>query len=372
MKNKCPICLSNNNHNVYNQSNTVLARYGFLNKKPKTSSNKSDLYLNINYCNNCDFAWNQAFEYSKVSYDSDAIIESGTFSKRYLKYQSDKASYIKKVIGYKPDVLVEIGAGSGLFIKEFEAKQKIAIEPSEEAKLIDKSITVFNDFYKREKFNFKADLIVLRQVIEHVNNPLEFLNDIILSFNKKENKEFFIYIEVPNSTPTFRYGRFYDLYFEHCNYFTNKSLIFLATQLGMEVVDISTGMDAELLSVLLRIGPNDSSIVKSNLNQNKKILDEKIKKNIKSNKKIIAWGASGNGVQILNSLKIDCETIKYVIDSDINKQGKFVPVTFQEIISPKDAVKENPDIIIILSQFHKKEISEQCKRLFKNIDIWSL
>ena len=370
MNNHCPVCSCIKTKKILNQSDSVLARYGFLNKKTNPSSKPSGLSLDIHYCENCDFAWNADFEIEKVKYDSDAIIESGTFSKRYMEYQYSTAHYLKKLIGYQPEVMVEIGAGSGLFIKEFDAKRKIAIEPSDEAKMIDKSITVYNDFYTKEKYNFNADIVVSRQVLEHISNPVSFIKDIITSFKPKDSKEFFIYLEVPNSTPTFRFGRFYDFYYEHCNYFTAKSLIKLAETVGMEIVDISTAMDAELISILMKIGDTSSNVIELNLNDRRALLEKKIQLSINSGQKILGWGAAGNGVQILNTLGIGTETINFVIDSDVNKQGKFLPGTLQEIISPSEAVKHNPDLIIVFTQFHKNEILSQCHELFEKADIW--
>jgi len=373
MSKQCPVCEASGCDKILHEKDGVLARYGFLNAKSDSNSKSKELTLDIYHCNQCDFAWNAAFEYEKVEYDNDSIIESGTFSKRYMDYQHNTAHYVKKLIGYKPKVMVEIGAGSGLFIKEFDAEKKIAIEPSDEAKRIDDSITVYNDFYTKEKFNFPANLIVSRQVLEHVMNPVAFIKDIISSFRSEESEEseeFFIYLEVPNSTPTFRFGRFYDFYYEHCNYFTTKSLIHLAAKVEMEIVDISTGMDAELVSILMKSGSSSSKKIEKNIDENRAALKRKLSDGLNSGKKIFAWGASGNGVQILNSLCIKEDMISLVIDSDVNKQGKFLPGTLQKIISPSEAVEHRPDIIIVLTQFHKNEILSQCNDYFENAEVW--
>ena len=370
MTKQCPVCGETGCEKILHEKDGVLARYGFLNKKSDSDSKSKELTLNIYHCDSCDFGWNEAFEYEKVEYDSDSIIESGTFSKKYMDYQHSSAHYIKKLIGYQPKVLVEIGAGSGLFIKEFDAEKKIAIEPSDEAKMIDKSITVHNNFYVKENYNFPANLIVSRQVLEHVMNPVEFIRDVISSFGQDNSDEFFIYLEVPNSTPTFRFGRYYDFYYEHCNYFTTKSLIKLAEQVGMEVVDISTGMDAELVSILMKRGASESINILKNIDENRSSLKKKLNDGLNSDKKILAWGASGNGVQILNSLCINDQMISFVIDSDVNKQGKFLPGTFQKIISPNEAIKLSPDVIVVFTQFHKNEILSQCNEYFKNAEIW--
>lgn len=366
MKYKCIICENENCLNILSSNNESLARYGFL-KSEDSAPVATGLDQELAYCNDCSFAWNTVFEYSKVKYDSDKIIEAGFFSKRYLDYQKATALYLKKLIGFKSDTIVEIGAGAGIFINEFDAKRKVAIEPSSEANQIQKSIEVYNEYYSEEKFNFAADIVVIRQVLEHIKDPVSFLNSIKKSFCK--NDKFYIYIEVPNSGLTFRFGRFYDFYYEHCNYFTSKSLNELANQLGMVVVDLSTGMDGELISVLLTNEKINSTTIKDSIDKNRVSVSEKLKSKFLQGKKVVAWGASGNGVQMLNILNIDKSKIPYIIDSDKNKQGKYIPVTLQKIISPELAVEFNPDVVLVLTQFHKAEIGTACSKLFPNAEI---
>ena len=367
MKHNCPICRSQKFEILFESKNNSLARYGFL-QNENSGSIVENLNQKIAYCEHCNFGWNIDFEYSKVKYDSDQIIEAGYFSERYVEYQKKSALYLKKIMGFVPDTAVEIGAGAGIFLKAFDAKRKVAIEPSAEAAQIDKTIEIYNKYYSENDFNFQSDIVVMRQVLEHIKDPLEFLESLVRSFQK--NDKFFIYIEVPNSMMTFRLGRFYDYYYEHCNYFTAKTFNVISEALNMRIVDLSTAMDGELISVLLTSEITTCSDLKSCLDLKRSTILKKLKQNILEGKKIIAWGASGNGAQILNDLQIQKSTIPFIIDSDINKQGKFIPGTLQKIISPQDAMKYSPDVVVIFTQFHKVEISVACEKLFNGAEIW--
>uniref|UniRef100_UPI00404890FF class I SAM-dependent methyltransferase n=1 Tax=Flavobacterium sp. TaxID=239 RepID=UPI00404890FF len=367
MKLNCQICGHNNCPIIFASKNENLARYGFL-KSPDSPPLATGLDQQVAYCENCNYAWNTVFEYNKIKYDSDQIIEAGHFSKRYIEYQKYSALYLRKLMGFKPDTIVEIGAGAGIFIKEFDAKRKIAIEPSVEAKQIDNSVEVYNEYYSAEKFNFPADIVVLRQVLEHVKDPLEFLKNLKNSFNSGE--KFCMYIEVPNALFTFRFGRFYDYYYEHCNHFSIKTINFLADKLNMEIIDLSTAMDGELLSVLLTNEKLNHQSFKGNIDKNRSSIRNELNNKISEGKKILAWGASGNGVQILNNLEVNINSIECVIDSDKNKQGKFIPGTLQRIIAPEDAIALKPDVILVLTQFHKAEIGLACEKLFSHAEVW--
>jgi hypothetical protein len=370
MIHECILCNNINCEQVLQKNNLFLARYGLLEQPRKNTDRETDLSINLIYCDKCNFAWNAAFNQNKVKYDSDAIIESGTFSKRYMQYQREASQKLNDLINSKIDTVVEIGAGSGIFINEIKARKKIAIEPSQEATQIDKSIEVHNEYFTREKFNLSSDLIISRQVLEHVENPKQFVLDLISSFGGDPDKDFYIYLEVPNTTNTFKQGRFYDYYYEHCNYFTEKSLIQLCSEIDLTPQYLDTAMDGELVSILMKRSSKTKPDIQGLLNKNHAKLENKIRECMKSGKKLLAWGASGNGVQILNDLQIDTNTIEFVIDSDKNKQGKYVPGTHQKIISPSDAIEISPDSIIVLTQFHKKEIIDQCKHNFEYADVW--
>ena len=368
MKEFCLVCGDSDAKFIYESNNENLARYGFLSKADNLVSYQHGLDQKIAYCEKCQFAWNTKFQYSKIKYDSGQIIEAGNFSKRYIEYQKTSAANLKKIMGFVTDVVVEIGAGAGIFIKEFEAKRKVAIEPSEEAGQIDKSIEVYNEYFTKEKFNFSADLVVMRQVLEHIQDPINFLKEIKKSF--QHSHDLYIYIEVPNSTLTFRFGRFYDYYYEHCNYFSINTINFLANQLNMEVVDLSTAMDGELIAFLLTTKKTNALKIKEKLDENRATIFNELKIKQLAGKRIIAWGASGNGVQILNNLDIDTKSIPFIIDSDKNKQGKYIPGTLQKIISPMEARDYNPDVILVLTQFHKKEIGSLCNEIFEAAEVW--
>jgi hypothetical protein len=206
----------------------------------------------------------------------------------------------------------------------------------------------------------------MRQVLEHVQDPASFLKDVLRSFKSKKN---YLYIEVPNSYPSFERGRFYDFYYEHCNYFTSKSLINLAAELSMHIVNMNTAMDGELISILMSTDNLQSNNISNCINDVELEFQSKITTQLDDNKIILGWGASGNGVQILNKFNFNVKKIPAIIDSDLNKQNLFIPGTMQKIISPDDAKSFNPDTIIIFTQFHKKEIEAQCRLIFGNIDI---
>ena len=81
-------------------------------------------------------------------------------------------------------------------------------------------------------------------------------------------------------------------------------------------------------------------------------------------KKIVAWGTAGAGSSLLNACEFDYKTIPYVIDSDQRKQGLYVPGTGQLVVDAEFFSQSPPDVILILSQFHKKDIMDQISQIY--------
>jgi len=356
---KCPLCGEEKNSEIYQVEKTNLSRYGLQINETK-NKNEIDRKIKINYCKKCYYGWNKEFENKKVNYKKENIIEAGKFSKEYLSYQMMKAKELSNYTKSKIfETAVEIGAGAGLFIKEVNSKNKIAFEPSKEALQIDKNIKVINDYFYGGKNNIKADIVIMRQVLEHIENPKNYIKEIIKTFTEKNN-ELILYIEVPNADKTFKLGRFYDIYYEHCNYFSLNSLVKLGVELDLEIIKISKDYDDEILSIVYR--KNTKINIKKILNENEKNLKYLIYEKYKG-KKIIGWGASGNGAAIINKLKINKNIISHIIDSDKNKQGKKIPGMGQPIIGYENLKELNPEVVFIFSQFHKREIEAQINKL---------
>jgi len=264
----CVICKNKSTQLIYKRADYALARYGF--KTEKEITQDIEYPLEIFYCSECNYAWNEKYSKKLLSYKSNKIIEAAPHSKTYQQFQKKMAENISNnLFDGRINIALEIGAGTGNFIKHINATRKIAFEPSEEAKQIPLDIEVINDYFNPTEVVNNADIIILRQVLEHIPEPVNFLREIISNVESKKN--FYLYIEVPNSRKTFQNGRFQDFYFEHYSYFTSKTIAKISSILGTELETISNEMDGEILAVMLRVNNNLPNIEENIRSQERKI-----------------------------------------------------------------------------------------------------
>ena len=77
---------------------------------------------------------------------------------------------------------------------------------------------------------------------------------------------------------------------------------------------------------------------------------------IENNEKIIAYGAAAKGNTLLNYMNIKNEIIKYVVDSNKYKQGKFLPGSGIKVVDQEIIKEIKPNYILILPWNLKDEI----------------
>ena len=93
----------------------------------------------------------------------------------------------------------------------------------------------------------------------------------------------------------------------------------------------------------------------------------KILKNIKIKKKIThVYGASTKGNVLLQYCRINKNLVKYAVERNPDKFGRFTPGTFIPIISEKVSRKMKPNYYLVMPWHFKNEIMKREKEFMKN------
>ncbi len=226
------------------------------------------------------------------------------------------------------------------------------------------NVKIFKRYFNPTRSNEKFDVITLRHVLEHIPQHYTFLKIIcdneILQPNAK------LWIEVPDFEWTVNKAAFYDVTYEHCNYFFKQTLVDLLTALGFNIISLKNIFGGQYILL-------EATFTLSNISK-KKVFDRislasdltsnfnKIKTNydnlINNNKNICVWGASGKGVIFLSGLSgAMLKKIKYVIDINPQKQGWFLSLSGKIVDSPE--VLRNATglfLVLVMNGIYEKEI----------------
>lgn len=222
----------------------------------------------VYYCDVCDMgilapSFQDAEEYYNKEYRkkfTDKINQ--TFEKpeeifnMRKEFQKDRIKAITPFFD-KSKTFLEIGCSAGQFISKINGNYKkiVGIEFDLACAEYVKNkwnIEVYTNSIEKVKWEEEYDNIAFFQVLEHVENPKQFLKSVY-SLCAEEGH---VFIEVPNfHDPLLQlwkipaYQTFY--YHEaHLSYFSEKALISLVRQCGFKIEDIQYHQDYNLLNNL--------------------------------------------------------------------------------------------------------------------------
>lgn len=234
-KNKCWVCDSDNLHivkesNVEDQLKST--NYAITNAEYGVTGELSK-------CAECGFI-QCTKENDVIGFYEDLIDEEYENTRSERKLQEQKImQLIKKYKSY--GTLLDIGAGSGILIEAalemgYEAE---GIEPSKwlQGKAVERKLPVHQGIFPSKKLKESYDIIVLVDVIEHVNNPRELLTGIKSALN--DNGVFLLITpDVKSFLARLLKWRWWHFRVAHIGYFNKKNLKKLTDSLGFEQLSI--------------------------------------------------------------------------------------------------------------------------------------
>jgi len=329
--------------------------------------------MNFHACAICGHVWNTEFEYAQVPYagDSNLMYNNGMLWPTHMQLLIDKLAENSAMWLNRP--IIDIGCGDGLFFSQLletiPEAQCIGFEPGIEGdKIVD--FECIRDYFipERDLKRLKPSLLVCRHVIEHLENPRDFVAEIAYWCGRYELVPIFL-AEVPCFDKALETGRISDFLYEHASNFTLNSLYTLFATSGFQLLETSRLYDEEVVVGFFQ--PHDVA-----LNQHRKIaedFDEKVTRTFesvgetlsqlrkstlafRSGQSIVAlWGGTGKSAAFLNMFDLNHKDFPLVVDSDEHKVGRYVPGTGQKIQSP-DVLQGLTPIIIITTSWRAKDI----------------
>ncbi len=346
--------------------------------------------IRLIYCKKCGLIYNMAFEPQLMEY-CQAYENSLHFSPRFRKYTEKIANQLIDRYQLRDKNIIEIGCGQGDFLTllcEVGGNRGIGFDPSytpqkNKADSENSKVTIFPEAYSRAHAEYEADFFCCRHVLEHIDNPLEFLKQIRNAIDQQN--DCVVYFEVPNALYTLRDTGIWDIIYEHCSYFTPESLTNLFIQAGFEPMEVAEQYDGQFLTIEARPTttdtnsiyhcefrcPNTENLIREFYNIYQKKVDlwqQKLRYFEKEKSRVVIWGAGSKGVTFLNKLSISYRKIEYIIDINSRKHGKFIAGTGQKVAAPDFLKVYQPHVIIIMNPIYYSEIQQAIRNLGINAE----
>ena len=317
--------------------------------------------LNLRKNKSLDFIENSAFDASLIEYD-ERYQNNQAHSNHFLGHMTAVMELLKARLP-KNSTVVEVGCGKGDFV-ELLNKDGYFNACGYDATYEGHSDKIFKR-YLTDGDNIETDLVVLRHVLEHIQRPHDFLKLIKSVFQKGQ-----IYIEVPNWDWIIRNQAFFDITYEHVNYFSQKSLTCFFENTRTYTGLLFGDQYQYILSNIESISENFSDKYNNDdwfnidfytLFPNIKNSVTKIINRLKPTSSIYIWGAATKGCMFLvccKDLNLLIDKVRYAIDINPDKQNKFLPYSLIPIKSKEEFFKavKSEDLLLISNPIYEDEI----------------
>ncbi len=359
--NRCIVCGHSISHELFNPGPQPLAALG-LPRTEEEALNSVRYPMEFRSCDICGHVWNVGFEYAKVPYagDTNLMYNKGDLWKDHMQVLIDKLAENKAMWIESP--IIDIGCGDGLFflqlLKTIPDAKCIGFEPGIEGDKITEFQCIRDYFIpSRDIKKYKPSLLVCRHVIEHLENPRDFIAEIAHWCMQYAITPVFL-AEVPCFEKALNTGRLSDFLYEHVSNFTLNSLYTLFSTSGFQLLEISRLYGDEVTVGFFQ--PHNVALMNHTcgsikFNSEVKTVLENVKDALdKLPGTPILWGGTGRSAAFINIFGLTKDKFPLVVDSDNQKVGLYVPGTGQKICSPEHIVGD--PVIIITTAWRAKDI----------------
>lgn len=346
----------------------------------------------LGFCNSCGFISNLAFDPSLHEYSSE-YEATQAFSSTFNTFHHNLAKRLIERYDLHGKDIIEIGCGQGEFLTllcELGDNRGVGFDPAyvserSESRAKDQ-IRFIKDFYSEKYADYQADFVCCKMTLEHIQDTAGFVSTVRRSVGDRSDT--IVFFQVPDVTRILCEMAFWDIYYEHCSYFSLGSLARLFRKCGFDVVNLEKDYDDQYLMIVSRPGnggdggplggENDLEALKRDVTYFAENYAHKLKtwraqlREIRQNGgRAVIWGGGSKGVAFLTTLDFHDE-IKYAVDINPHKYGTYMAGTGQQIVAPEFLKAYKPDVVVVMNPIYCDEIRGDLDRMGVSAELMSV
>lgn len=376
MRNQCPACGASQMNIFYSLERIPVHSVRLLRSREE-ALNLQTGKMDLAHCASCGFICNLSYDPDLQDYSAE-YESTQAYSATFNRFAHRLAQQLIDRYDLHDKNIIEIGCGQGEFISllcELGQNRGIgfdpAYDPARSAVRNNGRVTIIPDYYSEEYAGYKADFICCKMTLEHIRDVADFVGTVRRAVGSQ--KDTTVFFQVPDAARVLAETAFWDIYYEHCSYFTLGSLARLFRSQRFEVMNLWRDYGDQYIMIDARpadevtpplLGQEDdlletqervlafSQAIPIELARWKKIVQDAHQ----GGQKVVLWGSGSKGVAFLTTLNL-CDEIEYTVDINPNKHDTYMAGTGQRVVSPDFLKSYQPDLVILMNPLYQEEIS---------------
>lgn len=341
--------------------------------------------ITLAFCGDCAFITNTRFDPALEEYGAE-YEASQSFSETFNAFHRKLAGDLIDRYGLHGKDVMEIGCGQGEFLQllcEMGGNRGIGFDPAytnaHGLNTDSARVRVVADYYSEAYTDYAADFVCCKQTLEHIPDTAAFVGRVRRAIGDRPDTH--VFFQVPDFLRIMEEGAFWDIYYEHCSYFTQHSLSYVFRQAGFDVLGSRVEYGGQYLMVEATPGnvPPAGAVkaegvgaVAEHVRRFARTCEnqlarwhQELAEARRRGERVALWGGGSKAVAFLTTLGAGAE-VACAVDINPRKQGAFLAGSGHPVVGPDYLKSAPPDRIIVMNPIYMDEIRRDLARLGLN------
>jgi SAM-dependent methyltransferase len=341
--------------------------------------------MHLVFCDACGFLFNSRFDARLAEY-SGRYEASQAYSAKFNEFATGLAKRWIDTHDIRGKTVLEIGCDKGDFLAlmcELGDNRGIGVDPAADASRQAHSpaadrMEFIADFYDERFSHLDADVVICRHTLEHIQPVEQFMTTVRRAIGDRTDT--LVLFELPDIVRVLEDLGFWDIYYEHCSYFSLGSLARLFRRTGFEVLHLETDFDDQYLMIEARPStvpaagdpltleddlPRLRAAVESYRERYDKAIAtwrDDVRARVAAGQRVVIWGGGSKGVAYLAALDLG-DALRYAVDINPHKQDRYLAGSGVRVVGPEFLQEYRPDLVVAMNSIYLDEIRADLERL---------
>ena len=383
----CPLCHAHEATVVYSVPQapvTCTAVFDSLEEARAVPLGRIELVV----CAHCGFVYNRAFDegLARIGAELDVAYESSQSGSGWFnQFARGVAVEWVERFNLRGKTVIEVGSGGGAFLNELlyaGIGKVIAIDPLTPQQSRTSAIHVVNELFDARHFDIQADALVCRHMLEHEPKAGEFLRMVHAWAMRQPGRV--VLFELPSAERVRDEAAFWDVYYEHCNYFTAGTLRRAFGQAGFQLLrlDLAYGgqyflVEAKPQHVPAEEQPATSHEVASWIDFGARAQEaiqncrSMLNRFVADGGPVVVWQGAAKTIGVLTAIGrghgLDC-----AVDLSPGRQGRYLPGSGLAVRAPEVLSSLQPRHIVLMNPVYRTEVQQQLDQMGVRSHLWTV